>query len=254
MGTMAQCERSPKHSAVTYGVFVHFRNRRLSLRRGLPTLDDAVAFMREIRTIRFHNHKDVFIVREPDGATVPEPEAPISAVQPVAGDGHVAGNGDAHASGDGPPCSGAASIPPSMPDPVQTSTRYAKAVAATLKVIGPTPRERVLAMLQALGLSAADAETVLVFALTQEILFDDTETPGLVRMTPADRTLRVPRAVRGGSRRRPRAARGIKSALDVVGEQLFATLAVTLERTTALTEALRALETTRTQTQRLLGR
>ncbi len=65
----------------TLGVFVlHGRKgKRLPLRRGLHTVEEALAFANHVREERFHDPEKVIIVREGDGEIVTEPDAPAQA-------------------------------------------------------------------------------------------------------------------------------------------------------------------------------
>jgi hypothetical protein len=63
----------------TYGVFVPFGRRRLALRRGLGTAEEAFAFASRVRAERFHDTDKVIVVREADGEIVTEPAMPESA-------------------------------------------------------------------------------------------------------------------------------------------------------------------------------
>jgi hypothetical protein len=132
-------------STPTYGVFVWLRARRLTLKRGFSTQKEALAFATEVRKLRFHAPEKVVVLREPDGAPVPDPEP----------------------------------IPSSVAERVAT---YAKALASALHDLGPTPREKARNMLMALDLSADDADAVLAYALTLGLLAVDPHDPDRLRV------------------------------------------------------------------------
>jgi hypothetical protein len=67
----------------SYSVFVKFRRTRLTMRRGIACIEDAVALAAELRAERFHNPGDVFVVKEPDGEIVDEALVPVSGVRSV---------------------------------------------------------------------------------------------------------------------------------------------------------------------------
>jgi len=54
--------------------------------------------------------------------------------------------------------------------------RYAKGVAAMIRILGPTPRADVLGILRALHLAEEEAADVLAYALSHEILDADGDT------------------------------------------------------------------------------
>jgi hypothetical protein len=58
----------------TYTVFARFRRTRLTLGRALPSLDSALAFARQVRSVRFHDPEHVFVVDDETGETVTEAE------------------------------------------------------------------------------------------------------------------------------------------------------------------------------------
>ncbi|MFT3765280.1 MAG: response regulator [Minicystis sp.] len=94
----------------------------------------------------------------------------------------------------------------SVMDPDEIVT-YAKGIAAALRVIGPTPRDRVLAMLRGLDLDEGDAVVVLDYAVGQGILAADVEhvrVPQERRRVPAVTV--TPRSPRKRPAGRPRAA------------------------------------------------
>jgi hypothetical protein len=67
----------PRRSS--YGIFVRFRRSRLSLRRGIVRLEDALALAEELRASRFHDRGDVFVIKEPEGTLVEAlPEGSVS--------------------------------------------------------------------------------------------------------------------------------------------------------------------------------
>ncbi|HVY45684.1 MAG TPA: hypothetical protein VHB21_07385, partial [Minicystis sp.] len=61
-------------------VFVKHRQRRLTLKRFLPSADAAIEFAQELRRHRFHAQDAIFIVDESTGETVtlPSPDAPLN--------------------------------------------------------------------------------------------------------------------------------------------------------------------------------
>jgi hypothetical protein len=61
-----------------------------------------------------------------------------------------------------------------MMDEVETDT-YARGIAAALRIIGPTPRPKVLGMLYGLHLSEAEAENVITHALARRLLVRESE-------------------------------------------------------------------------------
>src|SRR4051812_41840694 len=58
--------------APTYSVFVRFRQSRLTMRRGIRDLGEAIHFATGLRANRFHDRDNVFVVREPGGEIVDE--------------------------------------------------------------------------------------------------------------------------------------------------------------------------------------
>jgi hypothetical protein len=76
---------------VGFSVFVKHRQRRLTLKRFLPTVEAARAFVDELRRHRFHAQDAIFVVDEATGAivTMPSndgaPEAPPSSSTAVLG-------------------------------------------------------------------------------------------------------------------------------------------------------------------------
>jgi hypothetical protein len=140
--TSSRCRKNDS----TYGVFVEHRRARLVLRRGFATLEEANAFLSEVRALRFHDPERVFIARERDGAVVSK-----------AGD-------------DG-------AIEPASSRPAL----HAVAMADALRSLGPTNREHVIGMLVALGLSPRDADAVLRYAFVHMLLAIDSENPDRIR-------------------------------------------------------------------------
>lgn len=73
-----------------YGIFVRFRRSRLTLRRGIVRVEDALALAEELRASRFHDRGDIFVVKEPEGIIVAEhggatearPATPDTAAEP----------------------------------------------------------------------------------------------------------------------------------------------------------------------------
>jgi hypothetical protein len=65
-------------------------------------------------------------------------------------------------------------------DPDQIAT-HAEGIAAALRIIGPTPPDRVLGMLRALGLSEDAASGVLDYAVAHGLLVIDPDA-GQVRL------------------------------------------------------------------------
>jgi hypothetical protein len=55
-----------------YGVFVRFRRTRLTMKRGIEDLAEALEFARQVRALRFHDPESVVVLREPDGVAVDE--------------------------------------------------------------------------------------------------------------------------------------------------------------------------------------
>jgi hypothetical protein len=55
-----------------YGVFVRFRRTRLTMKRGISDLTEALDFAKQLRALRFHNHDSVMVLRESDGVVVDE--------------------------------------------------------------------------------------------------------------------------------------------------------------------------------------
>lgn len=146
----------------TYGVFVPFRGYRLTLKRGFRTHDEAVAFLEQIRKLRFHDPDSLFILREPDDLPVPEahPTAPAPVAEPAA-------------------------LPPSIPGPaVQGTATYAAALAAAIRQLGPTPHQNARNLLRALGLSAEETEAAIAHALAEELVVSDPSDPSWLR-TPS---------------------------------------------------------------------
>jgi hypothetical protein len=74
-----------------YSVFVTYRKRRLTLKRGLPTLEAAARFTEELKRSRFHERDDIIIVDERSGETVvlPTAEAPARAPDPAETDARL---------------------------------------------------------------------------------------------------------------------------------------------------------------------
>ncbi len=64
-----------------FSVFVKHRQRRLTLKRFLPTVEAAKAFVEELRRHRFHAQDAIFVVDESTGAvvTMPSTEASVDA-------------------------------------------------------------------------------------------------------------------------------------------------------------------------------
>jgi hypothetical protein len=60
-----------------YSVFIKYRQRRLGLKRFLPSFEDAAAFAEEMRKTRFHSSEDIYIVDEATGEVVPAPPSPV---------------------------------------------------------------------------------------------------------------------------------------------------------------------------------
>ena len=58
-------------------VFARFRRTRLTLARALPSLDSALAFARQVRSVRFHDPEHVFVVDDETGETMAEPTLSI---------------------------------------------------------------------------------------------------------------------------------------------------------------------------------
>jgi hypothetical protein len=56
----------------TFTVFARFRRTRLTLGRALPTLEAALGFARQVRSVRFHDPEHVFVVDDETGETVIE--------------------------------------------------------------------------------------------------------------------------------------------------------------------------------------
>jgi hypothetical protein len=54
----------------TYSVYVQFRHRRLTLRRRIPSLASASAFVHSVRATRFRDPDSVFIVHDGTGELV----------------------------------------------------------------------------------------------------------------------------------------------------------------------------------------
>lgn len=61
-----------------------------------------------------------------------------------------------------------------MMDEIETDT-YARGIAAALRIIGATPRPKVLGMLHGLHLGEAEAEEVIVYAIDRGILIEEGE-------------------------------------------------------------------------------
>jgi hypothetical protein len=59
-----------------FSVFIKYRQRRLGLKRFLPSFDDAAAFAEEMRKTRFHSSEDIYIVDEASGEVVLAPPSP----------------------------------------------------------------------------------------------------------------------------------------------------------------------------------
>ncbi len=66
---------SKRSQRASFGVYVRFRRSRLPLRRGIDTLEQALAAATALRASRFHDGGDVFVVREPEGTIVELVEA-----------------------------------------------------------------------------------------------------------------------------------------------------------------------------------
>src|SRR5262249_21849309 len=80
----------------TFGVYIRFRNRRLTAARGL-SWDEARGFASRLRAERFHEPERVFVLDEQTGATVDDATAsesvPVPSAEPVLID--VTANGQA---------------------------------------------------------------------------------------------------------------------------------------------------------------
>jgi hypothetical protein len=61
-----------------FSVFIKYRQRRLGLKRFLPSFEDAAAFAEEMRKTRFHSSEDIYIVDEATGEVAPAPPSPIA--------------------------------------------------------------------------------------------------------------------------------------------------------------------------------
>jgi hypothetical protein len=186
---MAKRSNSPRSDAPTYGVFVRFRRQRLTLRRHLPTLEEGLAFAREIRTLRFHNPDRVILVRETDDAIVDEPIAPVSTTRPTEGGAHDVSSAsepllkEALAALRQP---GRTSRPWEDAGLVEeAAAMYARGIAAILREIGPRPYSHVIDMLGALQLSIGETVGVLAYALAHNLLRADLGEPGLLRGMPS---------------------------------------------------------------------
>jgi hypothetical protein len=65
-----------------FSVFVKHRQRRLTLKRFLPTVDAAKAFVDELRRHRFHAQDAIFVVDESTGSIVTMPSTDAVAEPP----------------------------------------------------------------------------------------------------------------------------------------------------------------------------
>jgi hypothetical protein len=61
-----------------FSVFVRFRKSRLPLRRGIGSLEEAVAAAEALRRERLHGKDDIFIVREPEGTVIELPALSVA--------------------------------------------------------------------------------------------------------------------------------------------------------------------------------
>src|SRR5690348_6350508 len=68
-----------KPRATTYSVFVRFKHRRLTLARGLASLERAIAFASGLRQQRFHDPEAVMVIDDAKGEAVPFTSAPPAA-------------------------------------------------------------------------------------------------------------------------------------------------------------------------------
>src|SRR5262245_46937085 len=94
----------------TFSVFVRFRRgQRLTLKRSVP-LAVALRFASEIRSERFHNPDDVFIIDDASGDTVSEAAS--------------SSNGLVETIAESPPASDVHKTDPDAPDELETLLKY----------------------------------------------------------------------------------------------------------------------------------
>jgi hypothetical protein len=70
-----------------FSVFVKHRQRRLTLKRFLPTIDAAKSFVEELRRHRFHAQDAIFVVDESTGAVVTMPSSDVVVEAPPPANG-----------------------------------------------------------------------------------------------------------------------------------------------------------------------
>jgi hypothetical protein len=158
--------------------------------------------------------------------------------------GEVGGAGEARPEG------AAASIERASPAGVEERLAdYAKGIAAALRMIGPTPREQVIAMLRGLRLSETDAHAVTSYALDHGLLEMDLDGSRVLR-APRGAGGSAPRSVRSDRRRQERRA-PVQAAGPTPSMLLEQVRDVVATTTTSTARLLATLATTRELLERL---